>query len=157
MRKYYLAYGSNLNIEQMKHRCPTAKKVGVAYINNYRLAFKGHPTCSYYTIIPAKGHRVPVGVWEVDEDCKRSLDVYEGYPRFYTIHTFRNIELIRNDGTVQLISAFAYIMNKYVDYGMPTGNYYITCSQGYKDFNFDIKYIDDSMAFTKKMMKRNKR
>lgn len=30
MKRYYLAYGSNLNVRQMKYRCPTAKIAGTA-------------------------------------------------------------------------------------------------------------------------------
>lgn len=30
MKRYYLAYGSNLNVRQMAWRCPTAKAVGIA-------------------------------------------------------------------------------------------------------------------------------
>ena len=41
MKKYYLAYGSNLNIRQMALRCPTAKAVGTAVIKDYELLFKG--------------------------------------------------------------------------------------------------------------------
>jgi len=39
--KYYLAYGSNLNLEQMAYRCPTAKPVGVTTLKNYQLLFRG--------------------------------------------------------------------------------------------------------------------
>jgi hypothetical protein len=36
----YLAYGSNLNIKQMKIRCPYAKPSGTFYMPNYRLVFR---------------------------------------------------------------------------------------------------------------------
>ena len=39
--KYYIAYGSNLNLEQMARRCPTAKVVGSTIFKNYRLVFRG--------------------------------------------------------------------------------------------------------------------
>ena len=39
--KYYIAYGSNLNLEQMARRCPTAKVVGSTTLKNYRLMFRG--------------------------------------------------------------------------------------------------------------------
>ena len=39
--RLYIAYGSNLNLEQMKHRCPTAEVVGVAELRNWRLWFRG--------------------------------------------------------------------------------------------------------------------
>ena len=37
MKKYYLAYGSNLNLRQMVLRCPTAKAMGTAVIKDYEL------------------------------------------------------------------------------------------------------------------------
>ena len=50
MKKYYLAYGSNLNIRQMALRCPTAKPVGTAVIKDYELLFKGSKTGAYLKI-----------------------------------------------------------------------------------------------------------
>ena len=35
MKKFYLAYGSNLNVKQMRFRCPDARIVGSAEIPNY--------------------------------------------------------------------------------------------------------------------------
>ena len=46
MKKFYLAYGSNLNVEQMQFRCPDARIVGTAEIPNYQLLFKGSKTGS---------------------------------------------------------------------------------------------------------------
>ena len=41
LKKYYLAYGSNLNLEHMAQRCPSAKPIGVTTLENYRLVYKG--------------------------------------------------------------------------------------------------------------------
>lgn len=49
-KKYYLAYGSNLNIRQMRYRCPTAKPIGITAIPDYELLYKGSKTGSYLTI-----------------------------------------------------------------------------------------------------------
>ena len=40
-RKIYLAYGSNLNLAQMKKRCPEAKVIGKANLRDYQLLFRG--------------------------------------------------------------------------------------------------------------------
>ena len=40
-KRFYIAYGSNLNLPQMRGRCPGATIVGTAVIENYRLLFKG--------------------------------------------------------------------------------------------------------------------
>ena len=80
-KRYYIAYGSNLNLPQMRGRCPGATIVGTSVIEDYRLLFKGSKTGSYLTIEPWEGGRVPVAVWEVTAADERNLDRYEGYVR----------------------------------------------------------------------------
>lgn len=75
---FYLAYGSNLNLEQMAKRCPTAKLVGVGLLEDYRLIFR-----YYLTIEKQKGSVVPFALWEIDEESEQMLDYYEGFPHFY--------------------------------------------------------------------------
>ena len=36
-KKLYIAYGSNLNLKQMKYRCPTAKLLDIGVVENYEL------------------------------------------------------------------------------------------------------------------------
>ena len=73
MKKYYIAYGSNLNVQQMKFRCPGAKVVGKSVIKNYELLYKGSKTGSYLTIEKKNGSVVPVAVWEVTADDSVSI------------------------------------------------------------------------------------
>ena len=82
-KRYYVAYGSNLNVRQMLMRCPTARMIGTSVIKDYRLMFKGSQTGSYLTIESELGSEVPVGVWAVSAADERALDRYEGYPSFY--------------------------------------------------------------------------
>lgn len=51
--RYYLAYGSNLDMERMGKRCPYAVVVGTTEIKGYRLLFKKSKT-GFYTIPPDK-------------------------------------------------------------------------------------------------------
>ena len=83
MKKLYVAYGSNLNIAQMALRCPTAHIYGTGLLNNWELIYRGSMTGSYATIRRRKGSAVPVVVWSIMENDEKSLDIYEGYPRFY--------------------------------------------------------------------------
>ena len=39
--RYYFAYGSNMNLGQMRFRCPDAEVVGNVRLEDYRLAFRG--------------------------------------------------------------------------------------------------------------------
>lgn len=143
--RYYLAYGSNLNTYQMRHRCPNAKPLGTAFIEGYELLFKGSKTGSYLTIEKNDKARVPVGVWAVDEEDERHLDAYEGYPSFY----YKSELEITYEGLItkkkRKIKAFVYIMHEDRQLGVPTKFYLETCYQGYKTFGFDLKYLQDAL------------
>ena len=140
-KKYYLAYGSNLNITQMKCRCPDARPVGTAIIQDYTLLFKGSKTGAYLTIEPQKGSYVPVGVWEVTAEDEAKLDIYEGFPKFYYKKSVRlPVEFFDGKGTAEK-TAFVYIMHEERPLGVPTGYYIQVCRQGYCDFRFDMRLI----------------
>ena len=140
-KRYYLAYGSNLNISQMRHRCPTAKIVGTAEIKDYELLFKGSKTGSYLTIEPKKGATVPVAVWEIKKADEANLDQYEGFPRFYYKKDFRVRCRYLKSGRVRTLNTFAYIMDERRQLGVPNGYYINTCLNGYDSFGFDREYI----------------
>ena len=74
---YYIAYGSNLNKEEMKQRCKDAKFVSLAKLENYTLTYRGNPGRAYLTVDKKKGDFVRVAVWDVSENGKKSLDEYE--------------------------------------------------------------------------------
>ena len=140
-KRYYLAYGSNLNIPQMRHRCPTAKIIGTAEIKDYELLFKGSKTGSYLTIEPKKGATVPVAVWEVKQGDEANLDIYEGAPRFYYKKDMQIKCRYRKSGKTRTISAFVYIMHEDRQLGVPSAYYVNTCLDGYDSFGFDSEYI----------------
>ncbi len=141
MKKYYFAYGSNLNVHQMRYRCPDAKPVGTAWINGYQLLFKGSKTGSYLTIEKAENSKVPVAVWEVSESDEHRLDAYEGYPNFYYKTEMElSVKLFENDD-IKKLTAFVYIMHENRPLGIPSSSYVRTCVQGYCDFGFDLKYL----------------
>lgn len=134
--RLYLAYGSNLNLRQMKYRCPGAKLVGHAYIEDYRLIFRGSGSGNYLSIEPAYGKMVPCGVFSITANDEKNLDQYEGFPRFYRkkeLTTYMNAE----NGDSRFVSAMVYYLPKSCDAGLPTTRYVLTCKQGYKDFGFD--------------------
>lgn len=141
MKKYYLAYGSNLNVAQMQFRCPDAVVVGTAVIPDYELLFKGSLTGAYLTIEPKQGSQVPVGAWEVSLADELKLDRYEGFPSFYYKKEIRiPVKDIRT-GKTKLHDAFVYIMHEDKKLGIPTDMYVRTCLDGYKDFGFNPDFL----------------
>ena len=129
MKRYYIAYGSNLNVQQMRWRCPGARIIGTAELQDYRLLFKGSKTGSYLTVEPEKGCTVPVAVWEVTDQDELALDRYEGYPSFYyKTEMTLDVKGIRT-GKLRHRRAFVYIMREERPYGIPTSSYLSICGR----------------------------
>ena len=150
MKRYYIAYGSNLNLRQMKMRCPTAKVMGTAVIKDYELLFKGSLTGAYLTIEPKKGSEVPVAVWTVTEADEEALDRYEGCPVFYYKKDMElDIKGIRT-GKIRKRKCFVYIMHEERKLGIPTSAYIRTCVDGYHQFGFDLKHLRKAMDISER-------
>lgn len=141
-KRLYVAYGSNLNKQQMKYRCPTAELYGTGEIKNYELQFKGRSDSAFATIAPKEGASVPVAVWEIQPRDEISLDRYEGYPSHY----FKQNVPVQLDG--KEVNAMVYIMNLRMNFGLPSPHYYKTVLEGYNDCKLDTdvlnKAVDDS-------------
>lgn len=156
-KRYYLAYGSNLNMEQMKHRCPTAKPIGTAVIENNVLTFRGSGSGYYLTIEPKIGSKVPVGVWEVTAADEAALDRYEGYPRFYSKADVTLDVIPLDGGKSARKKAFYYFMNDDSELGLPSDFYVQTCLQGYADFGFDKRILKRTLERVRRVLDERKR
>ena len=144
-KRYYAAYGSNLNILQMRYRCPSARIIGVAEISDYRLLFKGSKTGAYLTIEKQKGSVVPVGIWEVSAADERSLDRYEGFPNcYYKTEMSIDVKGIRT-GKIRRRKCFVYIMHEEREPALPSRSYVRTCIEGYFNFDFNTKYLKQAI------------
>lgn len=128
--KYYIAYGSNLNMEQMLRRCPGAVVIGKTWLEGYRLTFRGRRSWGgVANIEPRPGSRVPVGIWRITERDEEALDIYEGFPRLYYKQEF---SLVVDSNR---ITAMAYIMTPGRPWAPPARSYLDTIRQGYDDFD----------------------
>lgn len=141
--KLYAAYGSNLNIEQMGARCPSASVVGAGVLKDYRLLFKGSKTGAYLTIEKSNGSTVPVGLWRITEAHERDLDRYEGFPRFYHKET-----LTADCEGGRKLNCMVYVMNENRNIALPSQSYFFICRQGYDDFGFDVKYLNEAYKYS---------
>ena len=136
-KRLYVAYGSNLNFEQMKYRCPTAKLYDTGIIEGYELQFKGEPTCAFATIAPKENASVPVAVWEIQPRDEMALDRYEGYPSHY----FKQNVPVQLGGEEVMV----YIMNLKRQFGMPSPHYYQAVLEGYHDCGLDTDVLDQAV------------
>ncbi len=146
MKRYYIAYGSNLNVPQMRCRCPHATILGTANLKDWELLFRGSKTGSYLTIEQAEGSTVPVVIWEVTPEDEAALDRYEGFPNFYYKKDIKVQYKGIRTGRRRTVSAFAYIMHEDRPIGIPSGFYMKTCLDGYDTFYFDRRILLDAEA-----------
>jgi len=142
--KIYAAYGSNLNLNQMFNRCPKATPFDIGVLKDYRLTFRG----SGRGVANIEGHyggRVPVLLWKITEECEKSLDIYEGYPRLYNKY---EVEIHRFNG--ETVTAFVYVMDeKYKGMpAQPTKYYLGIIWQGYIDNNFPTETLKTALSET---------
>lgn len=78
----YFAYGSNMDWEQMRARCPSARFAGIACLRNHKLAFTRRSrkrACGVADVIPADGGEVWGAVFEVEDRDVGALDLSEGF------------------------------------------------------------------------------
>ena len=151
-KRYYIAYGSNLNVRQMQMRCPGARIIGTSEIKDYHLLFKGSMTGSYLTIEPEEGATVPVAVWSVTKEDEQALDRYEGCPNFYYKKEMTlSIKGIRT-GKIRKRKVFVYIMHEERSFGIPTSFYMRTCVDGYRYFGFNINVLMEAYSYSHRKM-----
>lgn len=135
-KKLYVAYGSNLHLEQMRFRCPDAEIFGSGVLKNYSLTFWGNARGNgVATVLPGGGADVPVGLFTISAADEKNLDRYEGYPHLYRKE---DIEVLMDDGST--VTGMIYLMNQ----GKPTKPsyyYYNVIASGYNSFGFDKKIL----------------
>lgn len=141
MTRLYIAYGSNLCMDQMALRCPKAEPVGTTELTDSRLVFR-----SVADVERAKGFTVPVGVWFITPECEEALDRYEGVRPNGGL--YRKVDVAFDDGQ----KALMYVMN---DKGiLPPSEYYLSViERGYKDFGLDPAPLKAAVAHATAMRK----
>lgn len=142
---YYFAYGSNCNLEQMARRCPKAKKVGAVTLDGYKLTFNGkHSGTGVASIKRKKGAIVNGLLWEITQECEKSLDIYEGFPHLYTKKT---VTVKTADGTE--IEAMVYVMtSKYNAPALPSQAYYWGIRDGFIENGIDPHTLQVALTET---------
>lgn len=122
----YWAYGSNLNVEQMRWRCPAARVVGAFTLPDAVLRFRVVADVAYL-----RGRYCPGGLWEITERCEAELDRYEGAPNLYS-KKYLKLKI----GS-QVRSVLYYVMNRR-GIAPPAPEYLATIERGYRDFGLDF-------------------
>lgn len=144
-RYLYLAYGSNLNVEQMQQRCPGAVPVGRVSVPDRRLVFRGGSARSYLTLDEVPGEAVQCIAWRINETHERALDRYEGYPSFY-LKERATLPVVSLDGDpLGRCRCMWYFMPDCFPLGAPSQQYTRTCVAGYKHFGLSLDVLKKAL------------
>jgi len=125
----YFAYGSNLNLFQMKRRCKDSVFLKKYELKGYRLNFRSKYRAA--DIEKSKNSLVPGALFEISKSDEKKLDVYEDYPILYKKLYF----------TYYNKTVMTYIMVNKTEFRYPTERYLNVVKQGYKDCNLNISYL----------------
>lgn len=147
MKRKYMAYGSNMDEEQMALRCPTARLLGKTELIGYALSFKGEVPKAFATIEKKKEESIPVLIWEIEPSDEKNLDEYEDYPVLYLK------EVLSVDLNGERIEAMVYIMNEEMGYNLPQKEYYGIIEKAYEKFGFNQEILKSALNEAKSKSK----
>jgi len=139
----YLAYGSNLSIDQMNRRCPYADLVDSYILPDFELVF-----CDVATIRPAAGKQTLCALYDITIFCKEILDIYEGvetgkYKVYTTITQYGKAIVYAMPNLKQVLEA-------------PTEWYADKIRQGYRDWCLDLDHLESIISTMPERNKWNK-
>ena len=129
----YFAYGSNLNLFQMKRRCKDSIFLKKINLKDFRLTFRSKYRAA--DIEPKKNSIVPGGLFDISKSDEKKLDVYEDYPSLYRKFYF----------TYYGKKVMTYTMVNKTSFRFPTEKYLNVVKQGYTDCKLDKKYLKKAL------------
>ena len=129
----YFAYGSNLNLFQMKRRCKDSIFLKKINLKDFRLTFRSKYRAA--DIEYKKKSVVPGGLYEISKNDEKKLDVYEDYPTLYKKYYFYYYGK----------KVMTYIMVNKSPFKFPTERYLNIVKRGYKDCKLNSKYLKKAL------------
>ena len=129
----YFAYGSNLNLFQMKRRCKDSIFLKKINLKDFRLTFRSKYRAA--DIEPKKNSIVPGGLFEISKSDEKKLDLYEDYPILYRKFYF----------TYYGKKVMTYTMVNKTPFRFPTERYLNIVKKGYKNCKLEKKYLTNAL------------
>jgi len=121
----------------MADRCPNANFLGSLILKDWKLIFK-----SVATIEKEVGKEVPVGIFQITDECEKALDVYEDYPQLYD-----KIEIdIMMEG--RQVMAMTYVMVPKYGIAPPSRKYFNVISEGYKNCELNSFFLLEAQEYS---------
>ena len=126
----YFAYGSNLDWDQMRERCPTSMFVCIAELPKHKLAFTYNSSsrgCGVADVIPDEQSSVWGVIYQIDERDIGNLDKCEGFdPNRQRNAYFRKEIHVHQKGNLNkpVLTTIYIVQNKSFDEGLKPNRIY---------------------------------
>ena len=149
----YIAYGSNMNLKQMKIRCPKSKVAGVGYIKGWKLYFNTYADIKY---TGNKEDITPVVIWDIAKEDWATLDSYEGYPNYYTKEVIKTHFINGNGKVIKTEKCIAYVMTdiRGNQYDRPFDSYVDGILVGYLQHNINFEKLFEALDYSERQRAR---
>ena len=136
MEKYFIAYGTNIKVEELSKSFPEAKIVSYGFIKNYALEFVGYDGHAIATAVKKRGEKLPVAIWDFPKEMRYTLTNFEPFPYLYERKAVTaHVGKMKFRGEI-------YITKQKLRHGKPSEEYLNTLKEAYVEAGFDPKMLD---------------
>ena len=141
---YYFAYGSNMNLLQMKERCSAPKIIGIARLPGYRVDFFGESAIwdgAQETVVPDPASEVWGVLYELTFfDCEQ-LDMYQDV-RFDGTGPYFHYPVDVIDIEEKIFDVRIYKKDKLGEVMLPSTDYLNFIIQGAREQGLPEEYME---------------
>lgn len=127
---HYFAYGSNMDWDQMKDRCPDSRFVAIATVEGHKLCFprlSNRRGCGVASIVAQVGSCVWGVLYNVSAKDLASLDHHEGYEEGREASQNRynriKVEVLRDGFSNSPVNTWTYVAVHEQNPPLPSGAY----------------------------------
>lgn len=144
----YFAYGSNMDLAQMRGRCPSVRVIAIAKLAEHRLVFTHYAKdrgCGTCDALPEAGQEVWGVIYDIsDEDLSR-LDKNEGYrperTRSENSYVRERREVYRGGDKTQPMLVWLYFANRQPKVPPPNAAYMKSLIEGATHWGLPEDYV----------------
>ena len=145
----YFAYSSNLNLRQMRRRCPDSQPIDKVILRGYRLVFPRrdmHWRGGVAGIEPAVGLHVEGALYRASGKDLEALDRHEGVCEGEYIRTSVVVEMLDHSNRTAL-TYLAVVEDESKSFFAPSDRYLDAIIQGARDHDLSYRWIQHLQAF----------
>ncbi|MGD2175207.1 MAG: gamma-glutamylcyclotransferase [Candidatus Brocadiaceae bacterium] len=144
----YFAYGSNMDLEQIRERCPSAGFQFRAKLPDHELGFTRKSRrrgCGVADAVPTDGGEVWGVVYEIDEEHVPCLDRWEGYGPYRAecrnAYVRKKCTVLKEGEPARRLEVFTYFANRQPDPPPPSESYMQLITEAAKCWGLPHDYV----------------